>query len=63
MNKYKSRCRTCGEVPRWASGAYMNHFWDGECLTVGYGYSYIPSDNLEYLEWKSEQTPYSFKNK
>lgn len=50
MNNFKSICKNCHKIPYYSAGPYTNHWWTGECLTLSTG-SYVPSDNLEYLEY------------
>lgn len=44
LTEYKSLCRNCGGTVEYS------HWWDWECLRIGNWSSYMPSDNLEYLE-------------
>ena len=53
--KFKSRCIRCGLLPM---GYDITHGLNNECITLGanrQGRTYWPSDNLEYLEYMSEQ--------
>jgi hypothetical protein len=60
MNNYKSWCKDCGCSPSWHTGKFTSckvhkknrdwgHFIKHEC------WGYLPSDNLEYLEYLSEK--------
>lgn len=54
--KFKSRCLNCGLLP---VGYKFSHGLNNECITLGEnrrGRGYWPSDNLEYLEWKYDES-------
>jgi len=56
--EFRSICRNCKEKPYWNMGAYTNHVWWGECFkqfNTENRLNYVPSDNLEYLEWCLEK--------
>lgn len=53
---YKSNCRDCGHDDHegnWCSVAFCSYSMDGDPGSPDYCEcdTYVPSENLEYLEW------------
>ena len=54
----KSSCRNCSYPSDYiilADGPERTHFSNNECV-YKYGKFYEPSDNLEFLEWKYDES-------
>lgn len=47
---FHSKCATCGHIEHYLPYAcILPGIWDCSCT------NYVPTDNLEYLEWKFEE--------
>jgi hypothetical protein len=52
LEKFRSKCKICEYVPYWNPGAWAQE-WN-ICLNASH--KYTPSDNLEFLEYKYNES-------